>query len=289
MTQYGKVNPARIRDFGQLRYAMRSVFMNAPFVRNLIVVVSNKHTQTPSWLDTTYPRVRVVEHQEIWENSSYLPSMNSEAIEWALLNIKGLAPLYLYFNDDFAIQTKLNLSSIWPGHDQYVVWNAWEAPREENQVGDTYGKSLAFVRKLFDQRYGKIKDRKVASHVPILFDRLVLEKIKQDFPSVIEDMFREKPFRTNHGMQMQFAYQQYIRHHYSYRNAPDHHMYFHELNVDYEKNAIKFNTIKNNPRQFICLQDGFGINLHPSEHIVQQIRSFYEDLFPAKAPWEKDG
>ena len=167
---YGRrVSPRRFRDFGQLRYAMRSVLMHAaPFIRNFIVVVSSKQTQIPSWLNSTHPRVRVVEHSEIWDNPSYLPSMNSEAIEWSIMNIPDLSPQYLYLNDDFAVTKKLDLATLQPGPNKYVVWEAWEVRRSHHR--DEYGKSLAFVRKLYDTKYGHRVSRRVASHVPLLMD-----------------------------------------------------------------------------------------------------------------------
>lgn len=92
---------------------MRSAFMNAPFVRNFFVVVSNKTTQIPSWMDTSHPRIRVLEHAEIWDDPADLPSINSNAIEWATMNIQDIAPLYLLFNDDTAIQKPLEISLVW--------------------------------------------------------------------------------------------------------------------------------------------------------------------------------
>lgn len=51
----------RYREWGELRYAMRSAFMHAPWLRRLHVVVASA-SQIPSWLDASHPR-----------NSSRLP------------------------------------------------------------------------------------------------------------------------------------------------------------------------------------------------------------------------
>jgi len=284
MKHYGKVDPERVRDIGQLRYAMRSAFTHAPFIRNFIIVVSDKQTQTPSWLNSMHPRVRIVEHKEIFNKTSYLPSMNADAIEWAIVNIPDLAPVYLYFNDDFAIQTKLELSSIWRA-PKFVLWEAWEAPRKAVEVEDTYGKSLAFVRQLYDQKYGVIRSRRVGSHVPMLFDIAVMKKIMDDFPQEFEDMFRHNPFRYNHNMQIHFAYQQYIRHHFPYEMASDSHVHWLNLQNNIAHNERVFAEIKKEPRQFICLQDAFG-NSIASRQVVDQIDKLYKEIFPVKGPWE---
>ena len=286
MEKYGEVKKGRVRDFGQLRYAMRSVFMHAnPYVRNFIVVVSSKQTQTPSWLNTTHPRVRVVEHKEIWDNTTNLPSMNSHAIEWATMNIPDLSPQYLYLNDDFAITKKLDLATIWRGPNKYILWEAWQAPRSRHQVGDAYGKALAFVRTLYDKKYRRVISRRVGSHIPMLFDRAVMQKIKDDFPKEFKQMYNQKPFRTTFDMQFQFAYQQYIKHHYKFKMAPEPHVHFSNISEDYEKNKKVFDGIHNKTLQYMCLQDDFK---HlPSKKVLDQIRGFYNDMFPIKGPWEK--
>ena len=75
-----------------------------------------------------HPRVQVLEHEEIWDDVTNLPSMNSHAVEWATMNILGLASLYLYFNDDFSIMKPLELSSIWVGPNVFILYQAWRAP-----------------------------------------------------------------------------------------------------------------------------------------------------------------
>lgn len=285
--KYGVIAHDRARDIGQLRYAMRSAYMHAPYIRNFIVVISGpKESQIPSWLDESHPKVQIVQDEEIWDNIENLPSMNSNAIEWATMNIPGLSEVYLYFNDDFSIQQDLKLSSIWGGHDQHILYEAWEAPRSERQVSDAYGKSLAYIQKLYDAKYGRFLSRKVGSHVPMLMNRTIMNRIKNDFPTVFKEIYRNKPFRTNHDVQFQFAYQQYIRHHYKFKVAKDNHVHFTGLTSDYSSNQKTFRDILRSPRKFLCLQDGFSRG-KVSDHVLDGINKFYERLFPTRAPWEK--
>lgn len=284
---FGGIDVARVRDMGQLKYAMRSVFMHAPYVRNFIVVVSDKERQVPDWLDASHPRIRIVEHKEIWDNVTNLPSFNSQCIEWSLMNIPGLSDKFLYLNDDFAIWQGLKLSTILPNDDNYLVWEAWEAPASEKQAGDTYGKSLAYMTKRFDEKYGIKKKRRTASHVPLLLDKKLLQEIKQEFKEEIDTMFAKKPFRTAHGVQFQFTYQQYIRHHKPYYRASDSddHVHFASFGNSLVRNNMTFNKLEDNPRQFIVLQDHFNGN--PRGVVRNEIWYFYEYNFRKKAPWEK--
>ncbi len=89
----GAVDPVRFTSFDELRYSLRSVLTYANWVRTIYIVTDQ---QTPEWLDTEDPRIRVVDHREILDG----PVFNSHAIESRLHRIPGLAEHYLYLNDD---------------------------------------------------------------------------------------------------------------------------------------------------------------------------------------------
>lgn len=89
----------RYRDWGELRYAMRSVAMYAPWVRRLFLVVASP-SQVPAWLHAQHPRARIVYHDQLFDNTAeQLPTFNSLAIESVLHRIPGLSEYFLYFNN----------------------------------------------------------------------------------------------------------------------------------------------------------------------------------------------
>lgn len=90
-------NEERFADRDELRFALRSVEAFAPFVRNVFLVTDG---QRPSWLASDHPRLRVVDHHEVFPDPSVLPVFNSHAIEACLHRIGGLSEHYLYMNDD---------------------------------------------------------------------------------------------------------------------------------------------------------------------------------------------
>ena len=61
----------------ELRYSLRSVEKFAPWIRRVYIVTDD---QTPAWLDTSNPRIRVVSHREIMP-AEILPVFNSCTIE----------------------------------------------------------------------------------------------------------------------------------------------------------------------------------------------------------------
>ena len=71
--------------------------MYASWVRTIYLVTDG---QVPHWLDTGHPRIRLVDHRQIFRDQSALPVFNSHAIESQLHHIDGLAEHYLYLNDD---------------------------------------------------------------------------------------------------------------------------------------------------------------------------------------------
>ncbi|KAJ5715312.1 uncharacterized protein N7483_012493 [Penicillium malachiteum] len=85
------------RDNDELRYSIRSLEKYAPWIHQIYIVTNG---QVPSWLDRDDPRVKIVTHSEIFENSSDLPVFSSSAIESNLDRIAGLSDYFLYFNDD---------------------------------------------------------------------------------------------------------------------------------------------------------------------------------------------
>ena len=92
----GDDGPARYRHVDELRYALRSVHMYAPWVRRIFIATDSP---APAWL-LDHPRVTIVRSEEFFGDTSVLPIHNSHAVEAQLHRIDGLAEHFLYSNDD---------------------------------------------------------------------------------------------------------------------------------------------------------------------------------------------
>lgn len=86
----------RFRDWGTLKYLMRGIEANMPFIKNVHLVVSHE-SQVPKWVNCR--NVNIVLHNDIIP-AELLPTFNSNTIEMHLHNIRNLAEKFLYFNDD---------------------------------------------------------------------------------------------------------------------------------------------------------------------------------------------
>ena len=86
----------RFRDWGTLKYLLRGIEVNMPFIRNVFLVVSHP-SQVPQWVDKS--QLKIVLHKDIIPEE-YLPTFNCNPIEMHLHRIEGRDEEYLYFNDD---------------------------------------------------------------------------------------------------------------------------------------------------------------------------------------------
>ena len=70
----------RFRDWGTLKYLLRGIEVNMPFIRNVYLVVSHD-SQVPQWADRA--NLKIVLHKDIIP-AEYLPTFNSTTIEMFL-------------------------------------------------------------------------------------------------------------------------------------------------------------------------------------------------------------
>ena len=76
-------NNCRFIDNQELKYSLRSVEMNAPWINKIFIITNG---QVPDWLDTSHPKIKIVTHSQIMPPDA-LPTFNSEAIETCIANI----------------------------------------------------------------------------------------------------------------------------------------------------------------------------------------------------------
>ena len=90
------------RDNNELKYSLRSIEQNAPWINHIFIVTS--FGQIPSWLNTDNPKITVVPQESILPSDAG-PVFNSCAVEACLQNIPGLSEHFLLANDDMFFNT----------------------------------------------------------------------------------------------------------------------------------------------------------------------------------------
>jgi len=94
----------RFRDWGTLKYVLRSIEKNCPWYNKVYLITEGHY---PEWLDINYKKIVLVTHEELYFNKAHLPVFSSSSIEMNLANIKGLSNKFVYMNDDTLILKRL--------------------------------------------------------------------------------------------------------------------------------------------------------------------------------------
>jgi hypothetical protein len=130
----------RYRDSEELRYSLRSLVKNAPWIRHIYLVTDN---QIPYWLNIDTDRLSVVTHEEIFANKSHLPVFSSPAIEANLHRIPGLSKKFIYFNDDVMLGTTVVPDDFVTLSGSQKFYMAWDVPKcapgcSDSWIGDGF-------------------------------------------------------------------------------------------------------------------------------------------------------
>ena len=89
----------RFRDWGLLKYWFRGVEKNVPWVNKIFFVT---YGHIPSWLNTENPKLKIVKHEDFIPKE-YLPTFNSNVIQYYLNRIEGLSERFVMFDDDIFV------------------------------------------------------------------------------------------------------------------------------------------------------------------------------------------
>ena len=108
----------RYADNDELKYNLRAVEMYAPWIRHVFIVTDG---QTPAWLDTSNPKVTVVNQNDIIPEVSR-PCYNSSLIEHFLYRIPGLSEYFLYANDDMFLNRPVPVSGTGTWLSERMSW-----------------------------------------------------------------------------------------------------------------------------------------------------------------------
>lgn len=116
---------ARYDDKNELKYSLRSLEKFAPWVRKVYIVTNG---QIPFWLNLDNPRVQIVQHADIADEDTTLPTFSSATIETFIHKIPGLSENFLYLNDDIFLGAALFPDDLITLSEGVKVFTAWQVP-----------------------------------------------------------------------------------------------------------------------------------------------------------------
>ncbi|MFC7530579.1 stealth family protein [Actinoplanes sp. GCM10030250] len=275
---------ARFLSRDELRYSLRSLHANAPWVRNIYIVTDD---QTPAWLDLSRPNIQVVSHKEIFSDPSVLPVFNSHAIESQLHRIDGMAEHFLYFNDDMFIGRPLAPQAFFlaNGLSKFFL-SAGRVPVGPITAEDTpVDAAHKNNRRLLERKFGPTTSQ-VFQHVPYALRRSVLTEIENEFPDEYSTTMASR-FRSTHDLSPLSN----LYHYYAYlsgRAMPGSVKYGYIQLAVPDLAARLARALVRRDWDAFCLNDAYSTQ----DQLASQdtiLRPFLESYFPIPSPYEKRG
>ncbi|MEU8244490.1 stealth family protein [Actinoplanes missouriensis] len=275
---------ARFLSRDELRYSLRSLHANAPWVRNIYIVTDE---QTPPWLDSSAPNLHVVSHKEIFSDPGVLPVFNSHAIESQLHHIDGLAEHFLYFNDDMFIGRPLAPQAFFlPNGLSRFFLSQGRVPVAPISPEDTpVDAAHKNNRQLLERKFGSTTSQ-VFQHVPYALRRSVLTEIENEFAAEYTATMASR-FRSTQDLSPVSN----LYHYYAYLSgralAGSVKYGYIQLAVP-DLQARLARALARRDWDAFCLNDAYSTK----EELASQdtiLRPFLDSYFPVPSPYEKRG
>ena len=285
----GAATRNRYRSIDELRFSLRSLHLYAPWVRRVFVVTNGT---IPAWLNTAHPKLRVVNHTEIFENPEAAPSFNSHAIEMNLHRIPGLAPAFLYFNDDFFLGQPVRREDFLSAEDvQSIFFVDWDIPRAKTD--QAHDRAYVFTLKLLDQAYGA-RPRKMLAHAPQLYRVDVLEEICRRWKREIEATSVHR-FRAGDDAVLRILYSYFLLEspvpRWPVRSVvlPQGKEYvFAPISTNHRYTRQGLSRAARDQPKFLCINDEIENAAESSAAVFEDARDFLSRQYPCPSPFERD-
>jgi hypothetical protein len=280
-TEDAATSAARFRDRDELRYSLRSIDMYAPWIRNIYIVTDR---QVPHWLDLSHPRVRVVDHTEIFSDPGALPTYNSHAIESQLHHIEGLAEHFLYFNDDVFVGRTLQPDMFFLGNGQAKHFMSptsipMAPPSDEDEFNISAAKNN---RALIQQDFGQTLVHSFL-HAPHPLRRSVLADIEQHYHQAVATTAQSR-LRSHSDVSVASSLHHYFGFH-TLRSVPGS-ISCGFVNVGLSEHAPRLNRIRTvRPHDVFCLNDYHDGDV-PEDEQDAILTAFLPSYFPVPSQFE---
>ncbi|MGQ0631258.1 MAG: stealth conserved region 3 domain-containing protein [Sporichthyaceae bacterium] len=274
-------NPSRYLDRAELRYSLRSLERNAPWVRHIYVVTDH---QVPAWLNPADPRLRIVDHTEIFTDSGALPTFNSHAIESRLHRIPGLAEHYLYLNDDMFFGAPCAPEDFFVGNGLARLFPSPKSlPHGPVSTTDTpveaAGKNN---RALLDKHFGRTLSHRFL-HAPYPQLRSVVTEMESAFGA---DFARTAASSFRHPSDISIPASLVGNYAYLSARAVPGSLTYAYVDLADPRLGRRLRAIRAQHPQVFCLNDHAGLGADPGA-VTRAVTSFLAGYFPEPSSFER--
>lgn len=281
----GDAAEARYRQIDELRYALRSVHMFAPWIRRIFLCTDSA---LPEWLDPEHPAITVVRAADHFADPSVLPVFNSQAIEAQLHNIEGLSEYFLYSNDDMFFGRPVSPDLFFsPGGITKFIEASTRIGLGDNHLDRSGFENAARVnRRLLYERFGRITTRHL-EHTAAPLRKSVLREMEQEFSAEFAETAASR-FRAKDNISVTNS----LYHYYALLTGRavtkiGAKVKYVDTTVPSGLNRLDKLLRKRN-QDFFCLNDGSFPEVSAAER-QERVTDFLTRYFPIPAPWEKTG
>ena len=279
----GDDSDARFRQIDELKYALRSVYMFAPWVRRIFIATDSP---APEWL-AEHPRVTIMRSEDFFPDLSVLPTHNSHAVESQLHRIPGLAEHFLYSNDDMFFGRPVGPELFFSpgGVTKFIEASTRIGLGENNTTRSGFENGARVNRALLRERFGKVTTRHL-EHTAAPLRKSVMEELEAEFPA---DFARTAASQFRSATDISVTNSLY--HYYALMTGR-------AVEQTQARSLYIETTLKLALRQMNALrkrrdQDMFCLNDGSNPEISDEVRraavtDFLERYFPIVAPWERE-
>lgn len=286
---------ARWRDNDELKFALRSAELYAPWINHIYIVTG--FGQVPKWLNTNHPKITIVPQEQIMPADS-LPTFNSVAIEMCIMNIPGLSEHFLLSNDDMFFNRPIGPDFFYDKRGRAIVW--YTQNKKFNNVGfamemleSDYRKTILMaankIHRVFEKKYLTIAP---AHNIdPYIKSSMIQCKNHPMLMQLFDTQIRNK-FRTNWELQRWIFNLYDVVHNRAILKRARHkkkakHFLYNLVHRKKWKNAPMYCedavlAMKHANPPLFCINDTEKIN----DNIRQQNWQFLNEKFPNKSEFE---
>lgn len=277
----GDDSEARYRQIDELKYALRSVRLFAPWVRRIFVVTDSPR---PDWL-AQHPAVTFVRSEEFFADPSVLPTHNSHAVESQLHHIDGLSEHFIYSNDDMFFGRPVRPEMFFSpgGITKFIEAATRIGLGEPNPSRSGFENAARVNRGLLFTRFGRVTTRHL-EHAATPLRRSVMAELEREFPAEFART-AASAFRSSSDISVTNS----LYHYYALmtgRAVVQERAKVKYIETTLAAAAAEMDTLLHNrDYDFFCLNDGS----HPEISVgrrTKNVRAFLENYFGIPAAWE---
>ena len=271
-------NDCRFIDNEELRFSLRSVEKNAPWINKIYIVTNG---QIPAWLNTNNPKIKIVKHSEIMPKDA-LPTFSSCAIESCVANIPNLSEHFLLANDDCFFYRPVKPSFFFTKDGKPIVRLIKRNPSFQKLRSSLYLRTIYYSKKILKAKYQKTFNY-IPHHCIDAYSKKAylecIEEFRNEFDKAIYNRFRGKNVQrviiTYYMLAKKLCKLDEIK-----PNMGWIHMNSLCLNLD-DFNLIKHIIRKHSP-QLLCLNDEPWVQ----PMIRSNFKNFLTELYPRTSSFE---